>query len=92
MAIGFVRQASCGRRPSVARERRPRTAEERELERELGRQFSEMLRQSYEASRFRAGIEWLQGSAGEGKPNDTEPSEASEASVVLAELGESANP
>ena len=45
-------------------------AEEREHEREQGRQFSEMVRQSYEASRFRAGIEWLEGTAGEEKPND----------------------
>jgi hypothetical protein len=54
----------------MARERRSRMAEEREHEREQGRQFSEMVRQSYEASRFRAGIEWLEGTAGEEKPND----------------------
>jgi hypothetical protein len=47
-------------------------------EREQGRQFSEMLRQSYEASRFRAGIEWLEGSAGEEEPNDSDPDEAGE--------------
>jgi hypothetical protein len=47
-------------------------------EREQGRQFSEMLRQSYEASRFRAGIEWLHGSTDEEKPNDTDPDEAGE--------------
>jgi hypothetical protein len=47
-------------------------------EREQGRQFSEMLRQNYEASLFRAGIEWLEGSAGEEKPNDSDPDEAGE--------------
>ena len=45
----------------MARERRSRMAEEREHEREQGRQFSEMVRQSYE---------WLEGTAGEEKPND----------------------
>jgi hypothetical protein len=45
-------------------------------EREQGRQFSEMLRESYEASRFRAGIEWLQRSADEEKPDDADPDEA----------------
>ena len=47
-------------------------------EREQGHQFSEMLRQSYEASRFRAGIEWLQGSTDEEKPNASDPDEAGE--------------
>jgi hypothetical protein len=49
-----------------------------EKEREQGRHFSEMLRQSYEASRFRAGIEWLQGSTDEQKPDDGDPDEAGE--------------
>ncbi len=49
-----------------------------EQEREQGHQFSEMLRQSYEASRFRAGIEWLEGSADEEKPNDSDPDETGE--------------
>ncbi len=51
---------------------------ETEREREQGHQFSEMLRQSYEASRFRAGIEWLEASTDEEKPNDTDPDEARE--------------
>ncbi len=49
-----------------------------EKEREQGQQFSEMLRQSYEASRYRAGIEWIQGGADEEKPNDSDPDEAGE--------------
>jgi hypothetical protein len=50
-----------------------------EEEREQRRRFSEMLRQRYEASRFRAGIEWLQqGGAEEDKLNEAEPDEAGE--------------
>ena len=54
---------------------RPRTPgeAEREREREAGQRFSEMLRESYEASRFRAGIEWVQGSEAGG---DADPDEA----------------
>ena len=59
----------------MVREQRPRTAEERELERKKGRQFSEMLRQSYEASRFRAGLEWLQEGADKDEPGDTDAAE-----------------
>ena len=47
--------------------------ERREREREAGQRFSEMLRESYEASRFRAGIEWVQGSEAGG---DADPDEA----------------
>ena len=53
---------------------------DREQEREQAREFSEMLRQSYEASRFRAGLEWLQGSGGEtpGEPSSSGADEAEE--------------
>ena len=47
--------------------------ERREREREAGQRFSEMVRESYEASRFRAGIEWVQGSEAGG---DADPDEA----------------
>ena len=47
-----------------------------EEEREQGRQFSEMLRQRYEASRY--GIEWLRQSGSEDKPRDPDPDEAEE--------------
>jgi hypothetical protein len=45
----------------VPRGEGPRTPEERERERELGLAFSEKLRDSYQASRFREGVEWLEG-------------------------------
>jgi hypothetical protein len=43
----------------------------REQEREIGLAFSETLRESYQASRFREGVEWLE----EGKPEARESEE-----------------
>jgi hypothetical protein len=44
----------------VAKPEKPKKPGETEREREIGLAFSEKLRESYQASRFREGVEWLE--------------------------------